>query len=82
MSDPFLRTLASSAAARGPRFRLSASVDLAVCIVRGQRMPRIHGRPLVEWITLLEGLGFSVDSHPMNGDKPFANVMLLAQVRD
>ncbi len=55
-------------------------VDHAVTFVRGHRLPRLHGRKLGEWIELLEGLGFQVESMPMSQGKPFANVMLLSRV--
>jgi hypothetical protein len=35
---------------------------------------------LSEWITSLEDLGFSVETAPMNGSLPFANVMLIARL--
>ena len=55
-------------------------VDHAVTFVRGHRLPRLHCRKLGEWIELLGGLGFQVDSMPMSQGKPFANVMLVARV--
>lgn len=67
-------------AGAGLRFRISAAVDLAVCLLRGRPSPRLYARPLAEWIDKLEALGFKVRHQSMNGDKPFANVMLIADL--
>ena len=40
----------------------------------------LAGRPLALWVERLQGLGFEVDSEPMNGRLPFANVLLVARV--
>lgn len=67
-------------AAAGLPFKLSSWVDRTVAFFRGNGLPPIHGRPLKEWIRALEALGFSVETANMNGDLPFANVMLVARL--
>lgn len=64
----------------GWRFRVSNAVDLCVTFVRGHRLPTMYCRSLRDWIGLLERLGFSVRAVPMSHGKPFANVMLVAQL--
>lgn len=61
-------------------FWFSNWVDRSVAFFRGNRLPLLHCRPLAAWIQSLEGLGFSVETMPMNGDLPFANVMLVARL--
>ena len=61
-------------------FRLSNWVDRTVAFFRGNRLPPLHCRPLTDWVASLEALGFRVESTPMNGDLPFANVMLVARL--
>lgn len=67
-------------ASGGLRFKLSNWVDRTVAFFRGNRLPPLHCRPLTDWIRSLEALGFSVKTAPMNGDLPFANVMLVARL--
>ena len=67
-------------ASGGLRFRLSNWVDRTVAFFRGNRLPPLHCRPLTNWIQSLEALGFSVETEPMNGGLPFANVMLVARL--
>jgi SAM-dependent methyltransferase len=74
----FLTRVGNAAAGLG--FRLSNWVDRTVAYFRGNRLPPLHCRPLSEWITSLEDLGFSVETAPMNGSLPFANVMLIARL--
>lgn len=69
-------------AAAGLPFRLTTAVDLAISFMRGNRLRRLHGRPLRDWIAQLENLGFSVRHQPMNAGKPFANTLLIAQLPD
>jgi len=67
-------------ASAGLPYHLCNWVDHAVTFIRGHRLPRLYCRPLSEWIALLESLGFSVETDPMNDIKPFANVMLVCRV--
>jgi len=64
----------------GLRFQLSNWVDRTVAFFRGGRLPPTHGRSLHEWIRALEALGFRVETASMNGELPFANVMLIARL--
>jgi SAM-dependent methyltransferase len=53
-------------------------VDRAVTFVRGHRLPTLYCRRLRDWVELLRGIGFNVETVPMSEGKPFANVMLVA----
>ena len=74
-----LLRIGDAAATRG--FRISQWVDAIVTFVRGHRVLPQYGRTLAAWIAQLESLGFSVRSEPMSGAMPFANVLLVAQVK-
>ncbi|MBT9567670.1 MAG: class I SAM-dependent methyltransferase [Thiobacillus sp.] len=76
--DGLLLTRIGDAGA-GLGFRLSNWVDRTVAFFRGNRLPPLHCRPLPEWIRTLSSLGFSVEAVSMNGNLPFANVMLVAR---
>lgn len=67
-------------AGAGLAFTLSNWIDRSVAFFRGNRRPSLHCRPLQEWIRALESLGFHVETASMNGDRPFANVMLIARL--
>ena len=64
----------------GLGFQLSNLIDRAVAFFRGNRLPPLHCRRLPDWIRALEALGFRVETAPMSGDLPFANVMLIARL--
>lgn len=65
----------------GLRFRISQLVDRFITTVQGHRLPRMWCRSLAQWVHILEARGFDVQTKPMNGANPFANVMLVARVR-
>lgn len=67
-------------ASAGLRFRISQWVDYIVMFARRHRLPRLHSRPLREWIESLERLGFEVEAAPMSEGTPFANVLLVARL--
>lgn len=67
-------------ASAGLPYHLCNWVDHAVTFVRGHRLPRLYCRTLAEWVKLLESIGFTVETDPMNEGKPFANVMLVCRV--
>jgi SAM-dependent methyltransferase len=67
-------------AAAGLPFHICNWVDRAATFARGHRLSTLYCRPLREWVGLLQGLGFDVDTAAMSHGKPFANVMLLARV--
>lgn len=66
-------------AAAGLPFHVCNTVDRVVTFVRGHRLPQLHCRTLASWTGLLESLGFTVQTAPMNAGKPFANVMISAR---
>lgn len=66
----------------GIGFQLSNLVDRTVAFFRGNSLPPLHCRPLKAWLETLEALGFQVETAPMNGKLPFANVMLIARLTD
>jgi SAM-dependent methyltransferase len=61
-------------------FAVSQWVDRTVTRIRGHRVSPTWGRPLSDWIDLLQRLGFTVRSLPMSQGTPFANVLLVADV--
>jgi SAM-dependent methyltransferase len=63
-------------------FAISQWVDRTVTRIRGHRVSPTWGRPLKDWKALLERLGFSVESIPMSKGTPFANVLLVADLKD
>jgi len=67
-------------AARRRPFAISQWVDRVVTLTRGHRLPPTWGRRLVDWVALLEGLGFTVRPVPMSRGTPFANVLLVADL--
>ena len=67
-------------AAAGLPFKVSFWVDYAVCVMRGQRNPRMYCRPLTAWCAALADLGFSVRTLQMRQGTPFANVLLVAKL--
>jgi len=72
-----LLRVGDAAARRG--FVISQWVDRIVTTIRGHRVPPTFGRPLSEWIAVLQKLGFTVQPVPMSQGTPFANVLLVAQ---
>lgn len=66
-------------ARRRRAFVLSLWVDRVVSLLRGQGVAPDFGRPLTDWIALLQTLGFQVEAVPMSQGTPFANVLLVAQ---
>ncbi len=67
-------------AGAGLPFKISVLVDHVVTFARGHRNSRMYCRPLSEWKATLAGLGFEVDSIPMNQGTPFANILLVAKL--
>jgi SAM-dependent methyltransferase len=62
------------------RFTISQWVDHAVTLARGHRVPPTWGRPLADWVALLQSLDFRTQALPMSRGTPFANVLLVADV--
>jgi SAM-dependent methyltransferase len=73
-NDGSLRRRVGDAGARRG-FAFSAWLDRAVMGLRGD----VFG-PLVRWVECLRRLGFAVDSEPMDGGLPFANLPRVARV--
>lgn len=63
----------------GWRYRATVGIDRLVMFLRGHGFIRLWNRPVPEWRTLLESLGFTVEEHPMSEGTPFANVLLVAR---
>jgi SAM-dependent methyltransferase len=74
-----LLRVGDAASRRG--FAISQWVDRVVTTVRGHRVAPTWGRPLSAWVTQLQSLGFDVSSVPMSQGTPFANVLLVADLR-
>jgi SAM-dependent methyltransferase len=62
-------------------FAISQWVDRVVTTVRGYGAAPTWGRTLGDWIAQLQGLGFDVHSVPMSQGTPFANVLLVADLK-
>ncbi len=65
-------------AAGGWRFRYGQWVDQVIMLLRGHAGVNTHCRSVAQWQELLGECGFEVQSMPMSGGTPFANVLLLA----
>ena len=61
-------------------FAISQWVDRTVTRIRGHKVSPTWGRPLADWVSVLQRLGFSVQSIPMSEGTPFANVLLVADL--
>jgi SAM-dependent methyltransferase len=61
-------------------FAISQWVDRVVTGLSGHRTPPTWGRPLAEWVGLLQSLGFAVQTVPMSQGTPFANVLLVGDL--
>jgi len=62
-------------------FRWSNWVDKAVVFARSRTLCKLWCRPMTEWVTLLETIGFTVKRLPMKERAEFANVLLVAERR-
>ncbi len=74
-----LLRVGDAASTRG--FAISQWVDRVVTGMRGHRVPPTWGRSLQDWQALLVQLGFAVEAVPQSQGTPFANVLLVAQLR-
>ena len=66
-------------AAGGLGFKVSNWVDYLVTLARGHGLSKLHCKPVSEWVSQLEKLGFKVETKPMSQGTPFSNVLLLAR---
>jgi SAM-dependent methyltransferase len=62
-------------------FAISQWVDRIVTAVRGYGAASAGGRTLRAWTAQLQGLGFEVHGVPMSQGTPFANVLLVADLK-
>ncbi len=62
-------------------FAASQWVDRIVTWARGHRVAPTWGRSLTEWTQLLQSLGFAVRAVPQSQGTPFANVLLVADLK-
>lgn len=67
-------------AGAGLTYRICNAVDRLVTYSRGHRLPQLYCRSVKDWVAELQRLGFAVETQPMSGKKPFANVMLVCRV--
>ena len=68
-------------AANRRAFAVSQWVDRIVTVIRGYGAAPTWGRPLSAWTAQLQSLGFDVHSVPMSQGTPFANVLLVADLK-
>jgi SAM-dependent methyltransferase len=68
-----------SNAAGGLAFRLQRCSEYMAQLWHGSFAPPLWYRDARQWRSLLEGLGLSVSTQPMNGDTPFANILYVAK---
>ncbi|HEX2539860.1 MAG TPA: class I SAM-dependent methyltransferase [Caldimonas sp.] len=66
-------------ASAGARFRFGLWVDRVTMLLHGGGFGPLAGRPLSGWRATLEALGLQVESLPMNGRPPFANLLIVAR---
>jgi SAM-dependent methyltransferase len=68
-------------ASAGLPFKISNWVDNIVMFVRGHRLSRLYCRSVSDWIVNLEKFGFQVRPVAMNEGTPFANIMLICDLK-
>jgi SAM-dependent methyltransferase len=68
-------------AAGGWGFKVSNWVDSVVFFMRGHKSSRLYCRSLSEWTSVLQKIGFEVETKPMSEGTPFSNVLMLARLR-
>lgn len=68
-------------AGSGPRFQATRTAERLCALARGHLRQHYHHRSKAEWRSLLEALGFSVETVPMSEGTPFANVLFIARLR-
>ncbi len=66
-------------ASGGAGFWWTQIVDYGVAWWRGHGFSRFHCRPLTEWKSLLERLGFFCEMRPMSAGTLFHNVLIVAR---
>jgi SAM-dependent methyltransferase len=66
-------------AGAGWRYTVTRSADQLATLARERSWPRLHCRPLADWIAALERVGFEVRSQPASAGTPFSNSLLVAR---
>ena len=67
-------------ASRRGRFELGLWIDRFTMLLHGGGFGKVAGRPLSGWQSTLERLGLQVESLPMSGRPPFANLLIVARL--
>jgi SAM-dependent methyltransferase len=67
-------------AGAGLSYGFTVFIDHLVAVLRRQFRQRFHFRSQKEWVSLLEQLGFSVETLPMDEGTPFANVLYVGRM--
>jgi len=62
------------------RYRLGLWIDRITMLLHGGGFAPLAGREPAAWRATLEGLGLTVETTPMNGRPPFANLLIVARV--
>ncbi len=62
-------------------FRTGNWVDRMTLLMTGRGLKPLHCRSVSEWRALLSGIGFDIETVPMSGGTPFANVLMIATAR-
>lgn len=62
------------------RYRLGLCIDRITMLLHGGGFAPLAGRTPAAWRATLEGLGLAVETTPMNGRPPFANLLFVARV--
>jgi len=79
LSDDGVLILRVGNADAGWRHRLADWTDRLVLLGSGHGLPRLHARPLADWLEALAQRGLAVEPSPMSEGTPFANVLLVAR---
>jgi len=66
-------------AAGGLAFGMTKWTERVANAWRGHPWKRLYYRSASQWVRLLEGLGFAVNTHPMSEGTPFSNILFVAQ---
>ena len=61
------------------RYQLGLWIDRFTMLLHGGGFASLAGRSLADWRAALEALGLGVESLPMNGRPPFANLLIVAR---
>jgi SAM-dependent methyltransferase len=68
-------------ASAGLPFKISTWVDHIVMLGHGHKLNRLYCRSVTEWKAALDKVGFTVRPMPMHEGTPFANIMLICDLK-